>query len=141
MYHRDFSVKYSDFCNLVILVSLQASFIPVIIKETEIRSRCTKTELPSGYYQKCTSAERNQRPSRAGTSLLDCAHPSPWGRGYMHMPCAHVAFHLIIYSLQNQRSRPHFSLFFFHKFSSVYARVNTMHELALKVTSSAVLVL
>ena len=92
MYHRDFSVKYSDFCILVILVSLQASFIPVIIKETEIRSRSTKTELPG------TSAERNQHPPSAGTSLLDCAHPSPWGRGYMRMPCAHVAFHLNIYS-------------------------------------------
>ena len=36
MYHRVFSVKYSDFCILVILVSLQASCRPVIIKQTDI---------------------------------------------------------------------------------------------------------
>ena len=104
MYHRDFSVKYSDFCILVILVSLQASFIPVIIKETEIISRSTKTELPG------TSAERNQHPPRAGTSLLDCAHPSPWGRGYMRMPCAHVAFHLSIYTHLRTKGHFHISL-------------------------------
>ena len=33
VYHRVFSVKYSDFCILVILVSLEASFTPVIIKK------------------------------------------------------------------------------------------------------------
>ena len=38
VYHRVFSVKYSDFCILVILVSLQASFRPVIIKQTYIPS-------------------------------------------------------------------------------------------------------
>ena len=106
VYHRVFSVKYSDLCILVILVSLRASFRPVIIEEIDIRSRGRKTELPGGYYQKCTSAEKIQHPSRTGTSLLDCAHPSPWGRGYMHMPCAHVAFHLSIYT--HLRTKGHF---------------------------------
>lgn len=142
MYHRVFSVKYSDFCILVILVSLQASFRPVIIKQTDIpsmvalpkqipfwekknsltnllfgmtvypfiRSRGKKTELPGGYCQKCTSAERNQHPPRAGTSLLDCAHSSPWGRGYMRMPCAHVAFHLSIYTHLRTKGHFHISL-------------------------------
>ena len=106
VYHRVFSVKYSDFCILVILVLLQASCRPVIIKQTDIpsmvalpktntflrkkklldtptfRQDCLsvhqitgqKNELPGGYCQKCTTAEKNLHPPRAGTYLVRMLH-------------------------------------------------------------------
>ena len=112
VYHRIFSVKYSDFCILVILVSLQASCRPVIIKQTDIPSMVAlpktntflrkkklldtptfrhdclsvhqitgqKNELPGGYCQKCTSAEKNLHPPELAY-LCQTVHMRPPGDG------------------------------------------------------------
>ena len=154
VYHRVFSVKYSDFCILVILVSLEPSLTPVTIKKQTFpqwshcqnkylfekkklldtptfRHDCLsvhqitgqKTELPGGYYQKCTSAERNQHPPELALLVRLCTSV-PLGTGiYAHALCACCISSLNIYPPQNQRSLPHFSLFFFHKFSSVLPRI------------------